>query len=50
MSQDLHSEFQDLRAELHSIKVDLIKCMFVCWFTYWIATVIPIAGILLYTR
>jgi hypothetical protein len=47
---ELRAEFQGLRADLHAMKTELIKWMFVLCIAWWIATVVPIAGLILQTR
>ena len=47
---EIKTGLADLRAEMHAMKGELIKWMFTFWIVSWIATVVPIAGLILQTR
>jgi hypothetical protein len=50
----LDSTKTELRAEIKTgladLRAELIKWMFTFWIVFWIATVVPIAGLILQTR
>lgn len=47
---ELKTDIADLRTEMHAMKSELIKWMFTFWIVSWIATVVPIAGLILQIR
>jgi hypothetical protein len=47
---EIKTECAAVRAEMHAMKSELIKWMFTFWVVSWIATVVPIAGLILQTR
>jgi hypothetical protein len=47
---ELKTDIANLRGEMHAMKAELIKWMFTFWIVSWIATVVPIAGLILQTR
>jgi hypothetical protein len=50
----LESTKTELRAEIKTgladLRAELIKWMFTFWIVFWIATVVPIAGLILQTK
>ena len=53
-SERLDARSADLRAEFRSgiadLRAELIKWMFGFWVAFWLATVLPIGGLILQTR